>query len=216
MDYICSMKCPLCDHAEGQFWQASPDGNRYYHCPRCDLVWLDPEMRLDRDAERAYYSTHHNDTWNPTYLDYLSRLADPTLEGMSSESKGVDYGCGPTEGMKVLLEPKGFRINSFDPIFFPKYETLRSVYDFLLCSEAVEHFRNPGVEFARWKSLVREGGRIGVSSRLRVDDATFADWYYRKDPTHVVFYSSRTVDWIAARFGWRLLRLDSPLWIFTT
>ena len=30
----------------------------------------------------------------------------------------------------------------------------------------------------------------------------FKDWYYRKDPTHVVFYSLETVSTIASMMTW--------------
>ena len=34
------------------------------------------------------------------------------------------------------------------------------------------------------------------------DSITFEDWYYRKDPTHVVFYSLETVSTIASMMAW--------------
>jgi hypothetical protein len=34
------------------------------------------------------------------------------------------------------------------------------------------------------------------------EDAAFARWHYRRDPTHVVFYRARTFETIARRHGW--------------
>jgi hypothetical protein len=38
---------------------------------------------------------------------------------------------------------------------------------------------------------------------VQTDDARFARWWYRRDPTHVVFYRARTLHVVAARLGWR-------------
>ena len=66
-----------------------------------------------------------------------------------------------------------------------------------------EHFHDPYAEFARLDSLVRPGGILGLMTCFQTDDARFAAWHYRKDPTHVVFYREATMRFIARRFGWR-------------
>ena len=37
---------------------------------------------------------------------------------------------------------------------------------------------------------------------FQTEDEHFADWHYRKDPTHVVFYREATFRRIAAERGW--------------
>ena len=37
---------------------------------------------------------------------------------------------------------------------------------------------------------------------FQTDDKRFADWHYRKDPTHVVFYRETTFRTIARQRGW--------------
>ena len=36
------------------------------------------------------------------------------------------------------------------------------------------------------------------------DSINFNDWYYRKDPTHVVFYTEETFKFIASMMSWRI------------
>jgi len=43
-----------------------------------------------------------------------------------------------------------------------------------------------------------------VMTNFQNDDARFADWHYRRDPTHVVFYRQSTLASIAARMGWSI------------
>ncbi len=39
---------------------------------------------------------------------------------------------------------------------------------------------------------------------FQTDDARFARWHYRRDPTHVVFYREETLRLLAARRGWEI------------
>jgi hypothetical protein len=36
------------------------------------------------------------------------------------------------------------------------------------------------------------------------EDKQFENWYYRRDPTHVVFYSKKTFEIIAEQHNWQL------------
>lgn len=159
------------------------------------------------------YREHNNSLEDPRYLAYLRRTALSVADRLNLGAKGLDFGCGPVEGMKAILSPLGFSVESYDPIFFPRPELLKNSYDFILCSEVAEHFFSPGEEFARLCELLREGGFLAVSSRLAVSKEQFAQWNYRRDPTHVVFYQRETVEWIARKFDLRLLELNDPLWL---
>jgi hypothetical protein len=174
---------------------------------------LEEKFRLTPESEEARYRSHRNQLGDPDYMAYLSRTAQPVVERLPPGAQGIDYGCGPVEGMKNLLSPQGFSVDSYDPFFFPDEKLLNIRYDFALCSEAAEHFFSPQREFARLSSLVRPGGWLGVSSALAGAREAFPGWWYRRDPTHVAFYTEETVRWIARRFGWRVERLESPLWL---
>lgn len=198
---------------ETQAWLTARDGRLYLRCVICDLVWLSPEQRLSPEWERERYVRHQNSALDLAYLGYLAKLADEVVFGLRRAAEGLDFGCGPSEGMRALLEPRGFLLRSYDPFFFPDADALSRSYDFVLCSEAAEHFHHPAAAWERLSTLLRPGGRLGVSSCLRAADADFSEWFYRRDTTHVCFYSERTVHWIARRFRWRLLKLESPLWL---
>ncbi|HEY9118189.1 MAG TPA: 2-polyprenyl-3-methyl-5-hydroxy-6-metoxy-1,4-benzoquinol methylase, partial [Marinobacter sp.] len=38
----------------------------------------------------------------------------------------------------------------------------------------------------------------------QTDDERFANWHYRRDPTHIVFYRQATMAWLARVHGWVL------------
>lgn len=205
------MNCPLCSAPERKPYCSTTDGSEYWECPHCALIWLEETQRLGRIEEKNRYLSHENH--GARYFNYLAKTAEPVLAQVANGAVGLDYGCGPTEGMKELISPMGFSVDSYDPFFFPR-QLLKNHYDFVLCNEAAEHFFDPLVEFGRIDSTMKKGAVLGVSSQIAPWAQEFERWYYRRDPTHVVFYREGSVRWLAAHFGWELLRLESPLWVF--
>lgn len=88
------------------------------------------------------------------------------------------------------------QLPSDDPI------VLADTYDFISCTEVVEHFHRPADEFRRPDRLLASGGWLAVMTCLQTDDTRFANWHYRRDPTHVVFYREVTFQRLARHHGW--------------
>ena len=88
-----------------------------------------------------------------------------------------------------MLRERGLTVDAYDPFFAPI--ELDPPYDVVVSTEAAEHFFAPSDEFERLVSIVAPGGSIVIMTDfLRVSTASeFLDWHYRRDPTHVSFYS---------------------------
>ena len=179
------------------------EGRRYWRCGWCEATFLDPEHRPARMQERAYYLQHENDVADERYRQFLEKLARPLLDRLAPGRDGLDYGCGPGPALAAMLREAGHRVRLYDPFFYPDPEVLERSYDFIACSEAAEHFHRPAEEFAALDRLLRPGGWLAVMTCFQTDDARFANWHYRRDPTHVVFYRATTLRRIADRYGWR-------------
>jgi hypothetical protein len=169
----------------------------------CRLVFMDPDARLAPDAERAHYDLHENDPADEGYRAFLNRLAVPLVRKLPPRAEGLDYGSGPGPTLSVMLEEQGFGMTIYDPLFAPEEGALRRRYDFITCTETVEHFFHPREEFERLDGLLRPGGWLAVMTEIQREGVAFRDWRYARDPTHVSFYRARTMEWIAARFGWQ-------------
>jgi hypothetical protein len=208
------VNCLLCQ-AKPESFAVAQDRKTYLRCRQCGLVYMHPDQFPSKDAELSRYCEHKNSLDSPEYLAYLKRLVDPVLAAAGGMAKtALDFGCGPVEGMKELLSSRGVAVSSYDPLFFPSAALLKNSYDFVLCSEAAEHFFSPAKEFDLISCLVRPGGVLGVSSQLYpANPEEFVRWGYRRDPTHVCFFSEATVQWIADRWQWAVLNLKSPIWI---
>ena len=195
------VQCPLClSGAASQWLQLDRD---YWNCDVCALVFVFPEQRPTHDEEVDRYRLHQNSGDDPGYLKFLARLADPMIARVPVGASGLDYGCGPTPALAQLLTGSGRPTASYDPVFAPDAALLDRRYDFVTCSEVVEHAHDPLALFRALARLVNIGGHIGVMTKW-YDDVDFATWSYRRDVTHVCFYSVETMRWIAEHFRWTL------------
>jgi SAM-dependent methyltransferase len=204
--------CPLCGADPAQ--RPEPGEGRHHACAACGLTFLDPALLPSPAAERAHYATHENDPHDPRYRAFLERLAGPLAERLPAGAEGLDYGCGPGPTLHLLMAERGFTTRPYDPFFLPDGGALERSYDFITCSEVVEHFAAPAREFERLHGLLRPGGWLGVMTEELHDGLDFRQWRYARDPTHVAFYRRRTMEWIAARHGWRLHAPRANVFLF--
>lgn len=191
-----TLRCPLCA-ASGDAYHH--DGSRdYLRCPRCSLVFVPPEQRLNREAEFAEYLLHDNRIDDPGYRRFLSRLADPLCARLAPAARGLDFGCGPAPALAVMLAQLGHRVELHDSFFCPAPEKLEQSYDFVTATEVVEHLHDPAVVLEGLWDCVRPGGVLAVMTKLAGDLEAFARWHYIRDPTHVCFFSEATWRWWTA------------------
>lgn len=199
---VASTTCRVCLCGQTEPF-AHVDGRDYWRCAECAATFLDGAQLPDPEAERAEYLLHENDPQDAGYRTFLRQLAAPLLRRLPPGQRGLDYGCGPGPALGRMLTEAGHVVRLYDPFFRPDASALEQTYDFITCTEVAEHFHRPGREFAWLNTRLRPGGWLGVMTRFQTDDKRFADWQYRRDPTHVVFYRPQTFQHLAARFGWR-------------
>jgi len=194
-------RCPVCHNPSPEHF-LSVKGRDYWRCNICEARFLDPSHYVSAQTEQAEYELHQNDVDDPGYLKFLAKLTNPLTEKLSPGMSGLDYGCGPGPALAGLLQKAGHEVALFDPFFYPDPAPLGQTYDFITCTEVIEHSHNPAQEFDRLNGLLRPGGYLGLMTCFQTDDARFANWHYRNDPTHVVFYREITLHWIAKQQGW--------------
>lgn len=166
---------------------------------------MDPAQRPTAEAEQAEYLLHQNQDNDAGYRQFLARLAVPLLQHLPPAAQGLDYGCGPGPALAALLTEAGHSVALFDPLFFNHPQVLARRYDFVTCTEVVEHFHRPAEEFQRLNALLKPGGVLAIMTRFQTQDAAFAQWHYRRDPTHVVFYREHTLRTVAQQHQWDCL-----------
>lgn len=184
----------------------------FWKCSNCDLIFKDLKDFPSFSNEKERYETHNNDDSDLNYLKYLNRLF--TLTDLKGGSV-LDYGCGPSKGLAALVANKGLEgvfVESYDPIFL-KDANLNKKYDLAFASESFEHFFNPKLEIKKILNLLAPKGKLAVSTEFH-DGKKISEWWYARDPTHVVFYGTKTFEWMAKNFDLEILWIKNPHIIF--
>lgn len=213
--------CPLCDCPDAHPFH-SDEMRPYYRCGLCKLVFVPAEHHLSPDEEKKRYDLHENDPDDPDYRDFLMKLADPLARRLQPGARGLDYGCGPGPALPRMMTGMGFPMECYDPFYANNREFLEHTYDFVTCTEVVEHFRRPGEDWAimvnllRRKDYKRRKGYLAVMTQMLDTCDDFSRWHYRRDDTHICFYARATLKWIAGRYCMRPAFVGTSVVIFST
>jgi len=195
--------CPVCDGPVPERFK-EVEGKPYFRCSACEATLMSPACYLSEQEELAFYRLHDNRPEDPGYRTFLSKLFVPLSARLEPGARGLDFGCGPGPALAAMFEEAGFAMALYDPFFCPGRQVFGHRYDFVTCTEVVEHLHRPAEVFRQLDRLVRPGGWLGVMTCFQEEDERFASWHYRRDPTHVVFYREHTFRHLARQYGWEL------------
>lgn len=113
---------------------------------------------------------------------------------------------------KVSTQKAQQSVEFFDPFFFPetliKAKTNNAKYTLITMTEVIEHCYEPQVVITEVTELLDKNGLWFVQTRLWSDVKNFSNWWYVRDPTHVIFYSEKTLRWICQKYHLTLLKTD--------
>lgn len=197
------MNCLLCH------FDSIPFELDTFLCPECHLVFKNPNIFYNTDQDIERYSTHNNSSTDQGYLNFLEKLVQPLKPFLPRKFTALDFGCGPGPTLSGLLEDLGGQVENYDPLFFPDAHLLiPESYDVVTCSEVVEHFKTPSSDWEMMVDLVKDEGLLAVMTLLYSKEIDYKKWWYRNDPTHIVFYQSETIDFIAKTYNLDILYTD--------
>lgn len=197
-----TIECPLCKSQRTTLYldlSHHKNGRKYYECSECSLVYADDSSWLNPQEEKERYENHINDPLDNAYRNFLDKLLIPLAPHLSKGAEGLDFGCGPGPTISTMMGERGFKMNNYDPFFHDDKSVLERKYDFITCTEVLEHMFRPMIELKLLRSIVNEKGVVGLMTEFVPAKEKFSSWYYKNDPTHVSFYSKKTFEWIAAQ-----------------
>lgn len=197
------MKCLLC-HSETSVVMAST-----FDCSVCKLRFKDPDLFLPSEEESERYRQHNNDSRDIGYRNFLNKLVQPLISFLPSEFTSLDYGCGSGPTVSLLLKDRGGDVYDYDPLFFNDQSLLmKKKYDVVTSTEVVEHFRDPDKDWRVLIDLVKPGGLLGIKTQFLKSGTNYSSWWYKNDPTHVVFYREETFRYLEKTYNLEKLFSD--------
>jgi 2-polyprenyl-3-methyl-5-hydroxy-6-metoxy-1,4-benzoquinol methylase len=155
--------------------------------------------------EKARYDNHENSGDDEGYRSFLSpvvRLCSRLVpESGRPQLRVLDFGCGPHPALAHTLESKGFRVSLFDAFYRNDETVFAQKFDLIVSTEVFEHLYYPVIEIERLcRCLDETRGILVVMTQLHQGTDHFGRWWYGSDPSHVVFYSEKTLAWIQNKF----------------
>lgn len=189
------MKCLLCDS------DAEIYGAVAYQCNNCKLIFKNPNIYLTAQEDLQRYSFHQNNSLDQGYIDFLNRLVNPLSNFLPVTYSALDFGCGPGPTLSKLLNKKSGETFNYDPIFFNDQKLLEKKYDVVTATEVVEHFKSAQSDWTLLVGLVAPKGLLAIMTQMFNDSIDYQSWWYKNDPTHVVFYQEKTFNYLANQFS---------------
>lgn len=204
-----SVPCLLCQSSlvkKREVFAKPPD--LYWTCESCHYVYMDPERRLTPSEEKIRYDLHEN-VESEGYRHFLA----PAVQAVTrwGQGEGLDYGCGPTAFLEKLLSEQGQAIQNYDLYFRDDRNLLAKQYDFITCTEVIEHLYSPREVFDFFTRALRPQGILILMTSFLTDKVDFDRWSYRREKTHVGFFAPESLEYIAREWGFEILETKNPL-----
>lgn len=207
-------RCSLCLTIAENF--CVYEEKEYFECPECKAVFLAAAYQPTQLEELERYQLHENDVHDLDYQNFVRPLVEEIQADFTTQSEGLDFGCGPGPVATKLLRDKDYKLKVYDPYFFDIVENLDFKYDFIICCEVMEHFHQPRAEFERLFNLLNARGKLYAKTSLIDEEIKldFCNWGYKNDPTHVFFYTIETLRWITNHFRFANLSIRNDFFVF--
>ena len=178
----------------------------YDACHTCGFISKQKEFFLDPETEKGRYDLHNNDdegykqSFNEVIEEYIKPLNIKTL---------LDYGSGPYPVLTELLKDT-YDVSHYDPFYNDDKSYQHKKYDLVVLSEVIEHMHNPRLDLSHVLGLLKKDKYLIIMTHLRtVDENRFLTWWYRRDRTHVGFYTLGTFETIAKIYNLELVKTNN-------
>ncbi len=175
---------------------------------------MDPAYRLVPEKEKQRYEEHNNDITDAGYRKFVSPVTERIQKNFSSANRGLDFGAGTGPVISAMLAENGYNVEIYDPFFAPDASKIEEKYDYIACCEVIEHFYDPKKEFALLRSMLAPGGQLFCMTLFYDEKTDFSKWFYKNDPTHVVFYHKKTIEYIKDEFDFASAGIHGRLAVF--
>lgn len=203
------MKCKICNHETVQFFDKQLN-KTYSHCPFCEAIFLDETFFVTQEKEKSQYDNHNNSLDNKGYVQMFEDFLDFFWNQFEkTPQNALDFGCGPGPVLQTLLEKRGLTCNIYDKFYQPEKIYENNVYDLITCTEVFEHLSNPKETLLFFKKHLNLNGYVALMTLFHTNnEEDFLKWWYRRDPTHITFFTPKTFEVLANMCGFEVVKTD--------
>ncbi len=202
------MRCKICN-CETKLWKNPRYEQSYDACPHCEGIFLNARFYPSKQTEQNIYANHHNSLENEGYVRMFENFIDFFWDTLHVKEEWLDFGSGPTPVLSELLRRRDVRVDCYDKWYQPKKIYVDKIYDVITSTEVFEHLDDPIAVLSELNAHLRQGGIVALMTLFHPkNEADFFQWWYRRDPTHITFYTPKTIETMAKKCGFEMMRSD--------
>lgn len=198
------VKCKICGYKTHVIKDNQFDID-YYECDNCEYIAMDDNYEISFSEERHVYDLHNNSIEDDGYVNYFKNFLEKGVFPFITEKHiaFLDFGSGPEPVLKQILQRDyGIECDFYDPHYHDDESYRKKRYDVITSTEVFEHLKNPLETIGELVALLNDNGILSFMTLLHPKDETiFTDWWYRRDETHISFFSDKTIEMIAKKVG---------------
>ena len=212
------MKCKICSNVTNTIIDNNL-GKVYDVCPHCQLVTLEKKYFVDKAQEKSQYENHNNSFESKGYVKMFEDFLDYFWDNLNQSSTiALDFGSGPGPVLAEILKNRGLHVDTYDKFYQPVCVYENKKYDLITSTEVFEHLENPIETLLLLKEHLKESGIIAIMTLFHNNNSRdFLNWWYKRDPTHITFYTPKTFEIMALMCGLNILKCDDKrIIIFTS
>lgn len=203
------MKCKICK-TETKCIDDIKLEKQYCICDNCETIWLYSDFFINEVKEKMQYENHNNTFESPGYVKMFEDFLNFFWQDLPQNCHNIlDFGSGPGPVLAEILKQKKLNVDCYDKFYQPKKIYENQIYDLITSTEVFEHLQDPLETLKLFKTHLAPGGLIAIMTLFHKNDtATFLDWWYRRDPTHITFYTPRSFEVLAQMCGLKVIKHD--------
>ncbi len=204
------MKCKICNNTTSII--SKGDNNKIYEsCPVCQAIILRKDFIINDTEERAQYENHNNSFESKGYVEMFEKFLDYFWQDLNKNAKNaLDFGSGPGPVLAQIMKNRALHVEIYDKFYQPKQIYLDKKYDLITSTEVFEHLQNPLETLIFFKKHLKKDGLIAIMTLFHDNnEENFWKWWYRRDPTHILFYTPKTFEVMADMCGLKIIKCDS-------
>ncbi len=196
------MQCRICQGPTQAFFDEYMECETF-HCPECEFIFKDTQAIVSEEKELKVYQQHNNTEENLGYVamfrDFIDKTIAPNREKIHT---ALDFGSGPNPVLAKMLRREGFETDHYDKFFAPKKVYEGKSYDLVTSTEVIEHIADVQGVMQLFSEHLNPGGYLALMTQFHSNtEEHYLQWWYRRDPTHIVFYRPRSFKVLAKQYG---------------
>ncbi len=191
----------LCKICQSDTSEEIIDNQTYFRCVYCGYIFTNNIPTPEQ--EKARYLQHNNTLENKGYVE----MFEDFIALLPKKNRCLDFGSGPNPVLAELLKKQGYDVDIFDIYFAQDNSFENKKYDIITSTEVFEHLKDPVSVMEILTRILNPKGTIAIMTSFIPED--FKNWRYRKDITHIGFFTHKTMKILADMFNMEIIFLNN-------